>query len=183
MIMVESTGATMIINRRIKSGHEKEYADWVGRVLESMKKFPGYLGVSIVVPQGDPNGRLVLNRFTNKISMENWKNSPELRKFLSELDDYATQTYTEASGLETWFKPPDSRSIIPPPKWKMFLVTSVTSSLISFVSRLILEPYTRTWPLLVTAPFYVVILVFILTYFAMPNVTKLLRRWLYPTSR
>jgi antibiotic biosynthesis monooxygenase (ABM) superfamily enzyme len=181
--MAESAEATMIINRRIKPGREEDYADWVGRVLESMKNFPGYLGVSIVVPEGDPNGRLVLNRFEDKISMENWKNSPELKKFLSELDDYAAQTYTEASGLETWFKPPDSRSIIPPPKWKMFLVTSAASSLISFVSRLILEPYTRTWPLLVTAPFYVVILVFFLTYFAMPNVSRLLRRWLYPTSR
>ncbi len=181
--MAENTEVTMIINRRIKPGREKEYADWIGRVLESMKKFPGYIGVSIVVPKDDPNGRLVLKRFSDEISMENWKNSPELKKFLSELDDYATQTYTEASGLETWFKPPDERSIVPPPKWKMFLVTSVVSSLISIVSRLILEPYTATWPLLVTAPFYVVILVFILTYFAMPNVTRLLKRWLYPSSK
>jgi uncharacterized protein len=181
--MAESAEATTVINRRIKPGREKEYAEWVGRILESMKKFPGYLGVSIVVPRGDPNRHLVLNRFTDTISMENWKNSPELKKFLSELDNYATQTYTEASGLETWFKPPDKRTIIPPPKWKMFLVTSVASSLISFVSRLILEPYTGAWPLLVTAPFYVVILVFVLTYFAMPNVTRLLKRWLYPSSR
>jgi uncharacterized protein len=173
----------MVIDRRIKPGCEKQYADWVGRVIESMKKFSGYLGVSIVVPQGDPDGRLVINRFTDRTSMENWKNSPELRGFLSEVDNYATQTFTEASGLETWFKPPDKRSVIPPPKWKMFLVTTFASSIISYISRLILEPYTRAWPLLVSAPFYVAILVFILTYFAMPNLSRLLRRWLYPSSR
>jgi uncharacterized protein len=148
-----------------------------------MKKFPGYVGVSIVVPEGDPNGRLVLNRFEDKISMENWKNSPELRKFLFELEDYATQTLTEASGLETWFKPPDKHSIIPPPKWKMFVVTTVASSIISLGTRLILGPYTGDWPLLVAAPFYVVILVFILTYFMMPNMTRLLKGWLYPGSK
>ena len=172
----------MVINRRIKPGREKEYAEWVGRIIESMKKFPGYLGVSIVVPSGDPNARLVLNRFADKTTMDNWKNSPELKKFLSELDNYATQTSVEASGLETWFKPPDMRSIIPPPKWKMFLVSSAAASVISYVSRLILGPYTATWPLVVTAPFYVVILVFTLTYFAMPGLTRLLNRWLYPSS-
>jgi len=91
--MAEGTEVTMVINRRIKPGREKEYADWVGRILESMKNFPGYLGVSIVVPKDDPNVRLVLNRFVDTISMEDWKNSPELRKFLLELDNYATQTY------------------------------------------------------------------------------------------
>jgi uncharacterized protein len=181
--MAESSEMTTLINRRIKPGHEKEYSEWVGRIVESMKKFPGYLGVSVVVPKDDPDARLVLNRFVDSISMENWKNSPELKKFLSELDNYATQTYVEASGLETWFQPPNVRSVIAPPKWKMFVVTSLASSLISLGSRLILGPFTATWPLLVTAPFYVVILVFVLTYFAMPNLTKLLRRWLYPTSR
>jgi uncharacterized protein len=181
--LTENAEATVIINRRIKPGREKEYADWVGRVLEAMKKFPGYLGVSIVVPQGDPNGRIVLNRFADPVSMESWKRSPELKKFLSELDEYATQTFTEASGLETWFQPPDKHAIVPPPKWKMFVVTSFASSLISLGTRLVLGPYTVTWPLLVTAPSYVVILVFALTYFAMPNLTRLLRRWLYPASR
>lgn len=173
----------MVINRRIRAGREKEYAEWSGRVLKSMKKFPGYLGVHIVVPKSDPDARFVLNRFVDTRSMENWKNSPELKKFLSELDNYATQTYTEASGLETWFQLPDRRAIVPPPKWKMFVVTTAASSLISFVTRLIFGPYTVGWPLLVTAPFYVAILVFILTYLMMPNLTRLLRRWLYPTSK
>jgi antibiotic biosynthesis monooxygenase (ABM) superfamily enzyme len=68
-------------------------------------KFPAYLGMSIVVPQGDVNGGLVLNRSTDAASMENWENSPELKKFLSESHNYAMRSFTEVSGLETWFKP------------------------------------------------------------------------------
>ncbi|MHB1867867.1 MAG: hypothetical protein ACYCPP_02880 [Nitrososphaerales archaeon] len=40
------------MSRRIKPGREKEYADWLRRVIESANKFPGYRGVTALTPQG-----------------------------------------------------------------------------------------------------------------------------------
>jgi uncharacterized protein len=182
--MSEGTEVTTVITRHIKPGHDKEYAGWFGRILEAMKKFPGYRGATVVVPGGtDPDARIVLYRFADKTTMENWENSPERKKLLSEVENYSTQIYTKASGLETWFELPNTHSVVPPPKWKMAAVAFLAASAIAYVSRLILGPYLGTWPLAVTAPFYSAILVLVLTYFAMPNLTRVLKRWLYPGPR
>jgi len=115
--------------------------------------------------------------------MENWENSPERKKLVSEVDNYSTQAYNKASGLETWFQLPNTHSVVPPPKWKMAIVTLLAASITSFVSRSILGPYLDSWPLVLTTIIYTAILVLTLTYFAMPNLTKQLRRWLYPGPR
>src|SRR5438552_2895768 len=92
--MQEDTEATTIINRHIRPGHEKEYAAWIGRILDTMKKLPGYRGVTAVVPGGtDPDTLIVLYRFADKASMENWENSPERMKLLSEVENYLTGTH------------------------------------------------------------------------------------------
>ncbi len=175
---------TTVINRHIKPGHEKEYADWFGRILDTMKNFPGYRGVTVVVPRGtDPDARIILYRFADKTAMENWENSPERKKLVSEVENYATQIYTRASGLETWFNLPNTHSVVPPPKWKMAIVVFVAATLVSFISKLVLGPYVANWSLLETSILYSIILVLALTYFAMPSLTRVFRRWLYSGPR
>ena len=111
--------------------------------------------------------------------MENWESSPERKKLLSEVEDYSTQVYAKASGLDTWFELPDTLSVVPPPKWKMAAVTLVAASIVSYISHIVLGPYIGSWPLEVATVVYVAVLVLTLTYFAMPNLTRLLKRWLY----
>jgi hypothetical protein len=116
-VISEGTEVTTVVSRHIKPGHEKEYAEWLQRILDTMKKFPGYRGVTIVVPGGsDPDARIVLYRFADRTTMENWEGSPERKKLLSEVQDYATQMYTKASRMETWFELPNTHSVVPPPK-------------------------------------------------------------------
>jgi hypothetical protein len=177
----ESTEVTTVINRHIKPGHDADYAEWFGRILEVMKKFPGYRGVTVVVPGGsDPDARIILYRFADTASMEKWENSAERNNLLSELDRYSIQVYTKATGLETWFELPNIHSVVPPPKWKMAAVTLLAAGIVSFISHFILGAYLETWPLVVTSIVYSAILVLVLTYFAMPNLTRLLKKWLYP---
>jgi antibiotic biosynthesis monooxygenase (ABM) superfamily enzyme len=177
----EDAEVTTVVTRHIKPGRDKEYAEWFARLLDTIKKFPGYHGNTVVIPPGtDQDVRIVVYRFADKSSLENWENSPERKKLLSEVDNYSTQTYNKASGLETWFQLPNTDTVIPPPKWKMAIVTFLAASITSFVSRFILGPYLDSWPLVITTVIFTAILVLTLTYFAMPNLSKALRRWLYP---
>lgn len=177
----QSGEVTTVVTRHVKPGHDKDYAEWFGRVIQTIKRFPGYRGVTSFVPPGpDKDARIVVYRFADKAAMDGWESSPQRKKLLEEVQNYATQVYSEATGLETWFELPNTHSVVPPPKWKMAAVTFVAATVISYLSRLILGPYVASWPLEITAPIFVAILVLILTYFAMPNLTKVLRRWLYP---
>jgi antibiotic biosynthesis monooxygenase (ABM) superfamily enzyme len=42
--------------------------------------------------------------------MEAWESSPERKELMSEVNEYATQVYDKAGGLETWFHITDARS-------------------------------------------------------------------------
>ena len=106
----EREEVTTIVNRRIKKGHELEYANWFGRITEAIKKAPGFRGVTVLVPGGDSDLRIILYRFANITTMDAWEGSSERKELMSEVNEYASQVYDKAGGLETWFHVSDARS-------------------------------------------------------------------------
>jgi len=176
-----SDEATLVVSRRIKQGQEKAYDDWLLRTIVVARGFPGYRGVTTLSPEGiDSDLRFMVWRFENKTALENWEKSDTRNRLVDEGENYSTRHYERATGMETWFKMPNLKSVKAPPKWKMFLVTLLAAYVVSFVARLFLAPYLDSWPLLESNLVYVGILVATLTYFAMPRLSRLLRRWLYP---
>jgi hypothetical protein len=173
--------ATLVVSRRIKPGREKEYEDWLRRITATAKGFPGFVGLTTLAPD-DPesNVRYMVWRFENRDTLERWKNSPERLKFVEEVDGYASHYFAEATGMETWFALPGMGAVIAPPKWKMASATILGAYVISFLAHLLLNPFLDPWPLFASTLVYIVILVGLLTYFVMPNLSRLLRHWLYP---
>jgi antibiotic biosynthesis monooxygenase (ABM) superfamily enzyme len=179
-----SKTVTSVISRSIKPGYEKDYDDWVQRYLTLERKAPGYLGTTIILPGGtSSNVRYIIRRFTDKASMEIWDNSQEAQKLLEEVNNYSTRHYETTTGLETWFAVPDLKTVVAPPRWKMAIVVFIAAYTISLLSRSILNPSIGQWPLLANGIIFTAILTMGLTYFAMPILSRLLRRWLYPRSR
>ena len=178
-----SKTVTSVISRSIKPGYEKDYDDWVLRYLALERKALGYLGTTIILPGGaSSNVRYIIRRFTDKASMEIWDNSQESKELLKEANKYSTRHYETTTGLETWFAVPDLKTAVAPPRWKMAIVVFVAAYAISLISRYILNPSIRDWPLPATGIIFTAILVIGLTYFAMPILSRLLRRWLYPSK-
>jgi antibiotic biosynthesis monooxygenase (ABM) superfamily enzyme len=127
----------------------------------------------------DSTVRHIIHRFRDKASLDAWENSEELGKLIAEVDNYSTPYLQKANGLETWFTLPDLRAIVPPPKWKMAIVAFIGAYCISSVSLYVLSLLLEQQLLLINL-FMNIILVIGLTYFAMPLLSRLLRRWLYP---
>ena len=174
---------TTVICRKIKPGREKDYNNWIRRYLTLERRAPGYLGTTIIIPGGSKSPlRYIIRRFTDKAEMERWDNSDESLKLLKEANDYSTRYYDTSTGLETWFTLPDLKTLSqsPPPRWKMAIVIFFAAYAISSLSRSILNPFIGDWAILGNAVIYSAILVVSLTYFAMPIMSRLLRRWLYP---
>jgi uncharacterized protein len=116
--------------------------------------------------------------------MEVWDNSEESQKLLQEAENYSTRHYETSTGLETWFTLPGLKTLSqsPPPRWKMAIVLFFAAYFISSLSGSVLNPFSEQWPILGNAVIHTAILVVSLTYFAMPILSRLLRRWLYPGS-
>ena len=173
---------TSVISRNINPGHEKEYDECLRRYLEFERNAPGYLGTTIILPGGGrSNLRYIIHRFMDRAHMDAWENSQEALNLLNEVNRYSTRHYEDATGLETWFTLPDlKRTLLTPPRWKMAIVVFFTAYVISSIVRSILDPFLGHLHILALGAIYSGLLVVMLTYLAMPLMTRLLRRWLYP---
>jgi uncharacterized protein len=175
-----SEEVTEVVSRNIAVGHEKDYDDWLKRFMISERQFPGYLGTTIIAPGGNISSvRYVINRFSDQTSLDAWENSEAAISLIEEVSKYST--LQKVTGLETWFNLPNLKTIVAPPKWKMAIVSFIAAYSISSVAQYILSIYLGQRPLL-TDILMTIILVIGLTYFAMPLLSRLLRRWLYPNN-
>jgi antibiotic biosynthesis monooxygenase (ABM) superfamily enzyme len=176
-----SKTVTSLISRSIKPGYEKDYDDWLRRFLAFERKALGYLGTTVILPGGtNSNIRYIIRRFTDKASMEIWDKSSDVQKLLQEVNMYSTRHYETATGLETWFMLPDLKTVVPPPRWKMAIVVFIAAYTTSLLARSFLAPLISEWPLITSTIIFITILVTSLTYIALPVLSRLLRRWLYP---
>ena len=166
--------------RNIAADHGKNYDDWVERFMISERQFPGYLGTTIIAPGGNTSSvRYVINRLSDQASLEAWENSEVMLSFIDEINKYSS--LQKVTGLETWFNLPNLKTISTPPKWKMAIVSFIAAFSISSVGHYILSIYLGQRPLL-TDLLMTIMLVIGLTYFAMPLLSRLLRRWVYQSN-
>jgi antibiotic biosynthesis monooxygenase (ABM) superfamily enzyme len=177
-----SKEVTAVVSRKIKHGYEKDYDEWLRRLLILGRKIPGFVGTTTIMHDGtDSAVRHIIYRFRDKTSLDAWENSEELRKLIEEVNNYSTPYLQKATGLETWFTLPDLKAIVAPPKWKMTIVAFIGAYCISSLAQYILSFFLGQQPLLFNL-FMNIILVIGLTYLAMPLLSRLLRRWLYPKN-
>ena len=180
---INQNEVTSVICRNIKPGHEKDYDNWLKRYLALQKSAPGYRSITIIIPgEGKPSYRYIIRKFDNKVYMEKWDNSKETLKLIDEANKYSTRHYETSTGLETWFTLPGLKTLSqsPPPKWKMAIVIFFAAYIISIASRYLLSPFIGEWPYFANTAIFSVILVVLLTYFALPILSRIFRRWLYP---
>jgi uncharacterized protein len=175
--------SSIVISRKVKPGCEKQYDDWLRRYLILERKIPGYVGTTIIT-QGSTDSviRHIVHRFSDKASLDAWEKSDESLKQIKEADKYSTRYYERATGLETWFTLPNLKTIVAPPQWKMAITTFIAAYCVSSLVTLFFtfSLYIRQSPYLANT-IMTTILVLSLTYFAMPILSRLLRRWLYPS--
>jgi antibiotic biosynthesis monooxygenase (ABM) superfamily enzyme len=72
---------TTVICRKIRPGREKDYNEWIRRYLTLVRRAPGYVGVTIIIP-GDSKSplRYIIRHFADKAAMERWDNSEKSQR-------------------------------------------------------------------------------------------------------
>ena len=87
-------------------------------------------------------------------------------------------------GLETWFTLPGEEVPIPPPPWKMALISGLAIYPLVTLINLFLVPFLEHEHLPLPLPLRTLVMTTILiptmTWVVMPRMAKLFWRWLYP---
>jgi antibiotic biosynthesis monooxygenase (ABM) superfamily enzyme len=173
---------TAIISRRMKAGREQAFEEWLQGISQAAARFPGHQGVSILRPRDPANPEyVIILKFDSVPHLREWLQSDTRREWIGR-SDKLTETpdkVTELTGLEAWFTLPGQPMPAPPLRWKMFLLTVAAAYPLIMVVTALFGPWLGQSPWLFN--FVVTVaLTTLLTYFAMPLVTRIFYAWLYP---
>jgi antibiotic biosynthesis monooxygenase (ABM) superfamily enzyme len=182
----DTTGpVTTTVTRRVKPGHESFYESFLEGIIAAARQFPGHLGVEVFRPERPDAGEYrVVYRFDTGEHLQAWLDSEERAAWLERAEPHVigpmrTQFLT---GLETWFTVPGRAGTRPPPPYKMALLTWITIFPLITVVVVILGPLLEGLALVPRLAITTAVTVPIMTWLVMPRLTRLLRRWLYPTQ-
>jgi hypothetical protein len=178
--------ATVDILQRVKPGCEAAFETVLAELIAAAQGFEGHLGVNVFRPIdcSNPEYRIVF-KFDRVSHLKAWETSV-IRQKLLERAQRLTLGMAQMSvltGLETWFTLPQRPGLVPPLRYKMVIISTVTIYvLISIINALIL-PLLSPLPVMLRTLVVTLLTTIIMTYMAMPRLTKLLANWLYPGTK
>lgn len=182
MTLTDAEGpVTVMISRRIKPGREADFEAWLVGITQEAHRFPGYLGANVIKPSSSQQPEFVtIFRFDSYTHLMQWENSAIRQRWLQLADEMADSDnqIQRLPGLEFWFTPTD-RSTPPPPRYKMTIVATCVIFGLSLVFTPLVKMLLKGLPPLLSQFITVVIQVVLMTYFILPQLTKLLSRWLF----
>lgn len=172
---------TVLISRNVRIGSE---ADFV-RVTSTLKKvaagFEGYLGSQIIQLGQDLEVQdsmyHIMLAFSTQAQLDAWNASPERELGLEAAKPFVEglTTIKPVSGLGFWFR----NSQQGPPRWKVAVVTWLGIFPTVYFLFWITADVLRYWTLLPRTVVLTLAVVLIMTWVVAPQLTKLLRPWLF----
>jgi uncharacterized protein len=176
---------TTTVTRRVKPGHEPFYEQFLEGIIAAARRFPGHLGVEVFRPESASAGEYrVVYRFDTGEHLRAWLDSEERAAWLERAEPHVIGPMRTrfVTGLETWFTLAGRPATPPPPPYKMAVVTWITIFPLITLVVVVLGPLLGGLALVPSLAITTAVTVPIMTWVAMPRVTRLLRGWLYPDS-
>ena len=175
---------TVLITRRPRKSSQKEFEQALSETIDAALEFPGHLGVTVLKPQRDSNDYQIIVKFASDADYQRWCNSNEAAhwfRILNRLEEKPPNLEI-MTGLETWFAVNSSvsRPMIPPPRYKMAIVTWIAIFALIIIINLLFGNFLASLPMLLRSLVLTVGLVGLMTYLVMPRMTRLFSWWLYP---
>jgi uncharacterized protein len=176
---------TVVVSRRVFPGHDRDYDEWVRKLVGAATEAPGNSGATLLIPQPGKQGLYhVVLRFKDGESVHRWEDSYIRQKLSHEADAFSVKSRQEATGLETWFSIPECPELAPPPHWKQFIVTTIGVYLVSSIIVTLLNYIKLGWNFYVENILTSALVVGSLVWAVMPFLTRVVfSRWLYGRNK
>ncbi len=174
---------TATMTQRIDPACELAYEALVAGCNDEARAFGGFLRREVIktVSGAHLEYHNVIH-FDSEANLRRWEHSPERQKWLSRMSSMGVHTtpLKVLCGLETWFTLSPGEAIVPPPRYKMAIVTWIAIFPLITAMSYALQTVADTLPSVARAFISSLVLVPLMTYPVMPRMTRLCERWLYP---
>lgn len=188
MTPISEHAVTVLISRQVKQGCEAEFERVMDQIIAVAATFKGQLGAQLVRP-GEEQGvydslyHIVL-AFDSESNLKIWQNSPARSLGLAAAAPFieGQALVRQVSGLALWFQPTGPKQA-PPPRWKVAVVTWLGIFPTVYMLFFVLGDMLAPWPLLTRIMLLTVLVVGLMTWVVAPQLTRLLKPWLYSASK
>ncbi|MDJ0463869.1 antibiotic biosynthesis monooxygenase [Streptomyces sp. H27-C3] len=180
-VLAGRADVALIAARVVEPGHEAAFQQWARGILAAAAAAPGNLGGGLFHPAEDGAAWIFVHRFRDHETLHGWIDSPQRAKFFAphEGHRHTEVARRELTGLEGWFTHPGSVSAAPP-RWKMAVSSALGIFPVSLLGSAFLTPHLTALPQVARTAVFAALFSVLMTYVAMPAVTRTLRRWLSP---
>ena len=175
---------TVAITRHVDPERAKEVAAWARAGEDLLRASPGFLGNGWLRPDPDSPNWHMLFRFKDAESLASWERSPERAWWVASAQGLVEDAGQERrTGIEGWFDTPSSVEVIhstpkAPPRWKQMVSIFLVFYPLSLGANVLLGALIPDWPVWLRVLALVVLVTPVMTYLALPLVTRALRPWL-----
>ncbi|MDP2506432.1 MULTISPECIES: antibiotic biosynthesis monooxygenase [unclassified Oceanobacter] len=180
---------TVVISRRVIPGKESEFEQLSADMTLAASRFEGYLGTNLFRPASsdDPEYRIIF-RFTSHAALNVWEASTQRAQLLGSIEALlSSPTQREITyGIANWFDLPGQPAAnpqTPPAKYKMTIVSWMALyPIVTLVFFLFGEPLAQI-PLIFRTLLVTAVVMVLMSYVAMPRMTRWFGFWLFPKRR
>ena len=176
---------TAVISQVVKPGREQGYEDWLKGIAAAAKLFEGHYGVTILRPKRERSEYVIVLRFDRYANLKKWMKSDIRREWIERSEPLVQkpQDVQILTGLESWVSLPGQLQKFPPPRYKTALVTWLGVYSLAVTLRYLLSPLLALLHPMLGQAITTGLIVILLAYFVMPQLTRLFYQWLYPNSQ
>lgn len=174
---------TVDVVRQVKPGCEAEFEMALREILAAAEAFDGHLGTNVFrTNEGHEGEYRIVFKFNHLSDLNAWEAAPIRSRLLDRLNRLTVGAgkLQILTGLETWFTLPVQTAIVPPPRYKMVLLSFFTIFPLLNIIPPLLQKILPPIPALPRMAIGVLCSSILMTYVVMPRVTKLFAFWLYP---
>ena len=175
---------TIAITRRVDPERAAQVGAWERAGQDLLRVQPGYLGSGWIRAGADSADWHMLYRFADADSLAAWEHSPERAAWVASAHGLIEDGRQERrTGIEGWFDEPSGVEVVAtappvPPRWKQMVAIFLVFYPLSLGANLFFGWLIPGWPIWLRVLVSVVVVTPIMTYFALPLVTRALRPWL-----
>ena len=181
-----SDPVTVSITRTIAPDHSDEMLAWIRAGSALATRFDGFLGSGWVRPARDSDEWHMLYRFADDSSLAAWEASPQRQWWLGAAQGLVGESRVERrTGIEGWFDPPVARDVEDlrpappaPPRWKQACVIFLVFYPLSLVANWAAGHTVADWLLPLRVLAVVLVMTPVMTYVALPWITRRMEWWL-----
>ena len=176
---------TVVVRRQVRAGAEPSYEARLEQLTAEVSHMPGYLGTLVEKPAIAGTPYLSVFRFDGLANLAAFEQSELRARFLAEIAPYveADAIWERTTGLEVWFAAPKGTVVAQPSPHRMALVLIAVVFGLVLALNLLLGPLIGDWPVAQRLLITVILQVTLMTYVIMPRVTRVLARWIFPSTK